>query len=79
MATLGLSDLIAARDQAYAAWQAALTSKSAGSDGTSFVTQDIAALYSQFLKLNMFVGRMDGSAPMIVRGVLRGLSGSPSR
>lgn len=49
------------------------------SDGTTRSTMSRMEAARELLKWQMMRGRADGSQPMIARGVLRGLSGSPSR
>lgn len=46
---------------------------SVAADGTSVTNPDWIALSDQRMKLEAYLGRLDGSAPMIVRGRLRGL------
>lgn len=51
---------------------------STGSDGVSLSYSQRAALETRIDRLYMQLGRANGSSPMIVRGVLRGLNGSES-
>lgn len=51
---------------------------STGADGVSLSYSQRSAIEARIDKLYMQLGRANGSSPMIVRGVVRGLNGSNS-
>lgn len=71
MATLAAS--IASQIAAIDAQMSAISPTSVGANGVNETNPDWIALSKRRMALEVYLGRVNGTAPMIVRGIVKGL------
>ncbi len=69
---MSLQDSIATQIAVIDARLAKMSATSMGSDGTSVTFPDYIALSNLRLKLELILNRINGTAPMLARGVVKG-------